>query len=957
MGAEETLRRRGDCWTKWTRKKKKQKENQRDGSTDYSRSSHLHTLLNTQHCLFTCGPRGPFRRAAAELQHPPRSSVAAKPAGKCFFAQSENICDANAANLFANGLPNVMRVRGGTCVCVCVCVTGAAILMGPSKKTLLLGRESDDAALAAAALLDELSGHVGFVEVHAAVLTQGLAPVARVAGVAVKVTPALVVDDLRHLTLARLLPKHLTHVPRLSKVLAVNGQRSWQDSEGNGVCPSSLLLTQQRRVLFLPVMHCFLSVVFPRTQMKNRNNVRLFFSNTGQGLMVNCTPGDTMAAGHCRLDDGQQSSATNCFPARTLLGRRKDGGHWLVSYRKAEEQRHIRLLRRTKRSGRGKQADAAPHSRTLDRALLLRLHCVDEPSELSSVNVSEQQLNSVKPEELQAFDNVVCLDASVNFLSLGSLNSFVSLRDVNLSVNRIRTMTFDPTDFPRLQVLDLSYNSLTTDDITSVSRLPRLKVLHLTGNRLRRLPPDLTCSGDATQLSVKGGFPPFGCLEVLMLDDNKLSSGVFHRLRNLRRLKHLNLRRNHIHEVPYLRPPEIPNLTEVRAEEEKTALCESADVGDDHFIKRVFGWSRWIKHQETLRDDDTESSFPLPELQFLDLSENRIAEEEALLAAALFPRLCELDIHSNPLTTRRSGELTSQFPRLKFRNSRATAKRFFQILHNYANHRPIISVDRYYRTFFIFTFFNSQLREKIPQVSKRSMLEEKPGKKRGEIPEDERRKEETENVFVTQVHTAHVRSLQRHTDSQADHEITKVHVQAENFSEDELELQADEDGTAQNQEQNQYQQLMETEPESDDGPTIGIQTAVRMLEHTLKNLNVYRESKPRSDGVQMPYREKVKRVCFSFLLTAVITVKYDKYQQLPPLKPRKRPRDRVDELLHQIRGRSSVRAAPCNGSEDPEEQKEVLLLLKDMRTKYRTIHRNGLERAADAESAAPASSV
>lgn len=32
-----------------------------------------------------------------------------------------------------------------------------------------------------------------------------------------------------------------------------------------------------------------------------------------------------MAAGHCRLDDGQQSSATNCFPARTLLGRRKDG--------------------------------------------------------------------------------------------------------------------------------------------------------------------------------------------------------------------------------------------------------------------------------------------------------------------------------------------------------------------------------------------------------------------------------------------------------------------------------------------------------------------------------------------------------------------------------------------------------------------------------------------------------
>lgn len=35
----------------------------------------------------------------------------------------------------------------------------------------------------------------------------------------------------------------------------------------------------------------------------------------------------------------------------------------------------------------------------------------------------------------------------------------------------------------------------------------------------------------------------------------------------------------------------------------------------------------------------------------------QIAEEEALMAAALFPMLRELDIHSNPLTTQRSGNV------------------------------------------------------------------------------------------------------------------------------------------------------------------------------------------------------------------------------------------------------------------------------------------------------------
>lgn len=53
------------------------------------------------------------------------------------------------------------------------------------------------------------------------------------------------------------------------------------------------------------------------------------------------------------------------------------------------------------------------------------------------------------------------------------------------------------------QVLDLSYNSLSSDGILSIGLLPHLKVLHLTGNQLCQLPPKLGSSNrDATQLLV-----------------------------------------------------------------------------------------------------------------------------------------------------------------------------------------------------------------------------------------------------------------------------------------------------------------------------------------------------------------------------------------------------------------------------------------------------------------------
>ncbi|CAL8267582.1 unnamed protein product [Merluccius merluccius] len=172
-----------------------------------------------------------------------------------------------------------------------------------------------------------------------------------------------------------------------------------------------------------------------------------------------------------------------------------------------------------------------------------------------------------------------------------SFRSFGLLRELDLSLNGCCDMRFNPEDFPHLEVLDLSYNNVSEADIVCLGRLAGLKVLCLTGNRLHRLPADMAGSDRRPAPPTPGDSeqPQFGALETLTLDDNRLSSDVFHSLANLTRLQHLNLQGNNISEIPSMLPH-----------------------GD--------------------------------------------GEEEALLAAALFPNLSELLIHNNPLTSQRTGD-------------------------------------------------------------------------------------------------------------------------------------------------------------------------------------------------------------------------------------------------------------------------------------------------------------
>ncbi|XP_062341400.1 X-ray radiation resistance-associated protein 1 isoform X2 [Osmerus eperlanus] len=389
-----------------------------------------------------------------------------------------------------------------------------------------------------------------------------------------------------------------------------------------------------------------------------------------------------------KLDNGE-SYHSNCFPIRSFFHQRREGvGQWLVAHKNSMEHKYRRDQMKTEGLkfsnsdvSEGKQVKYIPGN-TLDGNLLMKLHCVDQPSDLCSVDISEQRLNSVKTEDLVDFDNVAYVNASDNSLPIEPFSKFSSLRELELSLNSLCNITFNPDGFPHLEVLDLSYNNLSVDDIMSIGLLPCLKALHLTHNQLQALPPNLAAPHKGpSQQSVEDAGTRFRALELLSLDDNKLSSGVFSSVANLKRLQYLNLQRNYISDIPYMQqtghlqhwPTENKQPSEdlVNYLDSPEVMREASNwMHDDskHSCKEMkndSGESRVVPHNsqshislDTVKREESSGAFtlPLPELRFLNLANNKIFEEEGLLAVALFPMLNELVIHSNPLTMERSGD-------------------------------------------------------------------------------------------------------------------------------------------------------------------------------------------------------------------------------------------------------------------------------------------------------------
>ncbi|XP_023592333.1 X-ray radiation resistance-associated protein 1 isoform X2 [Trichechus manatus latirostris] len=268
-------------------------------------------------------------------------------------------------------------------------------------------------------------------------------------------------------------------------------------------------------------------------------------------------------SGIYKLDDGKPY-LNNCFPAKNLLRMPEEGrGHWLVSRKsnlkkkpkgvnEAPAEGHEDQKKSTSEVGgkKGSQREnrKAIPGHVLDRAFLLKHHCVRKPSDLCNVNAKEK--------DFKHFHSVVYINASENLLPLEAFHTFPALKELELAFNGIKTVYVKHGDFQCLEFLDLSFNSLTAEAICDLGILPHLRVLLLTGNGLTSLPPNLAVTeqeASVTTLTSKRYILRFPALETLMLDDNKLSNpNCFASLAGLRRLKKLSLDQNRIFRIPYL---------------------------------------------------------------------------------------------------------------------------------------------------------------------------------------------------------------------------------------------------------------------------------------------------------------------------------------------------------------------------------------------------------------------
>ncbi|XP_033097416.1 X-ray radiation resistance-associated protein 1-like [Anneissia japonica] len=395
-----------------------------------------------------------------------------------------------------------------------------------------------------------------------------------------------------------------------------------------------------------------------------------------------------------KLDEGTGYFVGNCFPVRTILkGVDEASGAWYVAH-KADQRRTFQALlcpqpktyeqikkerkeKELKEKRKGSPQTVSEDGVTdglLDGFFLMKHCAVEDPSDLCSVNVAGQSLTEVKAADFSLFDNVAYVNAGENLLSLESFNQFPILRELELPLNAIRNIKVQFEDFPYLEVLDVSYNNLSSDDVLKLGVLPKLKVLYLTGNQIRSLPVEMAHPYSVeVENSQPALLPRFGNLEILFLDDNNLTDiTTFASLAGLKKLKRLNLDKNDIYSIPHLRASSKTGFDSEVSSQASTPKSGKRRPRSGRLSSR--GGSNTPTKSKNIDDDQDDQADdialkiqlpkspppdfppPFPELEYLSLAFNKISEEEGLLAVAAWPLLSELIISDNPLTTHRSGD-------------------------------------------------------------------------------------------------------------------------------------------------------------------------------------------------------------------------------------------------------------------------------------------------------------
>ncbi|XP_069615562.1 X-ray radiation resistance-associated protein 1 [Ranitomeya imitator] len=674
------------------------------------------------------------------------------------------------------------------------------------------------------------------------------------------------------------------------------------------------------------------------------------------------------------------------FPARSLVRASNGGaGHWRADWRRGPERSFQTVV--TSASSEPREREEAPQrSRScrsdkmedraggvLDASHLMTSHLVRRPTDLCAADVSDQGLRSAHSEQWEQFSCLAYMNASENILPLEAFRTFPALRELDLSMNGIQRITVIPGEFPQLEVLDLSYNSLFPGDILQLGALPRLRVLCLSGNRLTHLPLDLSAPPTKDP-----EIRMFQSLEVFMLDDNLLSHpAVFVSLAGLQGLRLLNLDGNALSSVPALSGAASAAEPGAVLEEERTGDDLERRTAADHTVQYVVSHSRKdpdrtevvfpsprylaTSHRALKPLDITIPasalygpllSPPLPSLKTLSLADNKICHEEDVLPVALFPSLEELIINGNPLTTLRKGDPPLLISFLQQRlGIKVICKKSPGI------HKPHVIIPRKERR---------KVRTYVPKIPKQPLMVE-PSLFRLPPPESDVTESvmsssplppiraSSENIIATPQgrsqemigwsQTSEERSCSRPPEVQS-----VFMTQVENVPDSAVEpgpppspsSAPAEQPTATNEKAEPkniperfrgYEELYEVKVDPGFVEPVGIQNNVRALENALRRLLIYREYKPRLHSVQKPHIPRESKGLF------------------PP--PQKSQQDVVVGVLRSMRERRHLLEAPLGSAllqgKSSTEHKEAKLLLSEIRRKYKAFHGEAVKRASEVE--------
>ena len=172
----------------------------------------------------------------------------------------------------------------------------------------------------------------------------------------------------------------------------------------------------------------------------------------------------------------------------------------------------------------------------LDGFVLLETCRVEDPEEAERAVLEGCSISAVVGEDLPFFTRLTHLDLGDNAVQLEGLAYLPALQELHLDCNGLTDLACPPGGFPRLEVLNLSYNAVPPASLLALADLPKLRELDLSNNGLAALPADL--SG-------------FGALQRLNCDHNQLGSvSSWVALASLPRLRALSLAHNRVARLP-----------------------------------------------------------------------------------------------------------------------------------------------------------------------------------------------------------------------------------------------------------------------------------------------------------------------------------------------------------------------------------------------------------------------